>query len=96
MGCFPAVCPQVRIATEKIPLLGKSFFFAILTWGLGCLLACLPGWLLACLLAGLPARLLAYPSLPHLGQDSKKKKHYLGWLDLGQDSKKKTDSDLSG
>ena len=49
-GVFPSCVPRGQDSNGKIPLLGKSFFFfAILTWGLGCLLACMLAWLLACL-----------------------------------------------
>ena len=68
-GVSPSCVPPGEDSSEKKTFVGQKVFFfvAILTWGLGCLLACLP----ACLLACLPACLL--PSMPHLGEDSKKK-----------------------
>ena len=50
-GVFPSCAPPGQDSNGKNTFVGQKVFFcfAILTWGLGCLLACLPAWLLACL-----------------------------------------------
>ena len=89
-GVFPSCVPPGQDSNGKNTFVGQKVVFlcypdlgpwllaCLLAWLLACLPCCVVGWLgawlLACLLAGLPARLLAYPCLPHLGQDSTKKK----------------------
>ena len=91
-GVFPSCVPPGQDSNGKNTSVGQKlfFFFAILTWGLGCLLACLlaclpgcllallRGWMVGCLVAWLLACWLAcqLACLPLLPH-------------LGQDSKKK-------